>query len=157
MRTSVLVVTNFIWLRKSFGSEVTARMKRPVTCRRCGKLIRQGQVMGVWILGNGVVKLQVRYQCPRCHHEGYATLPPEVWAGSKLVWDAPLSELSPEEAERFAQLPPISVDEVLDFYDALKYIDRIPRALLEKLSSHTKTTTKAALSPRYQKRMLHGS
>jgi len=93
----------------------------------------------------------------RCHHEGYATLPPEVWAGSKLVWDAPLSELSPEEAERFAQLPPISVDEVLDFYDALKYIDRIPRALLEKLSSHTKTTTKAALSPRYQKRMLHGS
>jgi hypothetical protein len=113
--------------------------------------------MGVWILGNGVVKLQVSYQCPRCHHEGYATLPPEVWAGSKLVWDAPLSELSPEEAERFAQLPPISVDEVLDFYDALKYIDRIPRALLEKLSSHTKTTTKSALSPRYQKRMLHGS
>ncbi|WP_456331491.1 hypothetical protein, partial [Fervidibacter sacchari] len=49
-------------------------MKRPVTCRRCGKLIRQGQVMGVWILGNGVVKLQVRYQCPRCHHESYAIL-----------------------------------------------------------------------------------
>ena len=113
--------------------------------------------MGVWILGNGVVKLQVRYQCPRCQYEGYATLPPEVWAGSKLTWDTPLSELSPEEAERFAQLPPISVDEVLDFYDALKYIDRVPRALLEKLSSHAKAPAKVTLSPRHQKRTLQGS
>jgi len=150
MQNSVQAVTNFML-------EVTAGMKRPVTCRRCGKLIRQGQVMGVWILGNGVVKLQVRYQCLRCQYEGYATLPPEIWAGSKLLWDKPLSELSPEEAEQFAQLPSISVDEVLDFYDALKYIDRVPRALLEKLLSHAKTTAKVTLSPRYQKRMLRGS
>lgn len=98
--------------------------------------------MGVWVLSNGLVKLQVRYRCPKCQLEGYVTLSPEVWAGAKLVWEAPLTELSQEETERFSQLPPITVDDVLDFYDALKYIDRVPRALFEKLSSPPKVNPK---------------
>lgn len=142
---------------EKFGenSEVKLRMKRPVTCRRCGKAIKQGQVMGVWVLSNGLIKLQVRYRCPKCQFEGYATLPPDVWAGAKLVWEVPLSELSQEEAERFAQLPPITVDDVLDFYDALKYIDRIPRALFERLSKPQKVDSKLGSAPKFQKQLPH--
>ncbi|MER3502017.1 MAG: hypothetical protein C4295_11215 [Candidatus Fervidibacterota bacterium] len=105
-------------------------MRRPVTCRRCGKVITQGQVMGVWVLSNGTVRLQVHYHCPRCRATGYATLPPDLWAGATLVWEEPTTELLPEEMERFRHLPPITVDEVLDFYEWLQYIDRLPRALL---------------------------
>lgn len=130
----------------------TDGMKRPVTCRRCGKTIKQGQVTGVWILGNGIVKLQVRYQCPKCRFEGYITLPPDVWASANLVWEFPLSEISPEEEERFSQLPPISIDDVLDFHESLKYIDRVPRALLERLSNTSRLSTKPKFSPQIQKR-----
>ncbi len=128
-------------------------MRRPVTCRRCGRVIKQGQVMGVWVLSNGLVKLQVRYQCPRCQFEGYVTLPPDIWAGARLVWEVPLTELSLEEMERFAQLLPITIDDVLNFYDSLKYIDRIPRALFERLSSPPKINAKFVPSPKFQKQL----
>jgi len=138
---------------KKPDSEVIEGMRRPVTCRRCGKTIKQGQVMGVWVLGNGLVKLQVRYQCPKCQFEGYATLTPDVWAGAKLVWEVPLTEFSPEEAERFSQLPPITVDDVLDFHEALKYIDRIPRALFERLSSSQRVNAQLNAHFKHQKRL----
>ncbi len=109
--------------------------------------------MGVWVLSSGLVKLQVRYQCPKCQFEGYATLPPDVWAGAKLAWEVPPTEFSPEEAERFAQLPPITVDDVLDFYDNLKYIDRIPRTLFERLLSSPKINTKFVPSLKFQKQL----
>ncbi len=111
--------------------------------------------MGVWVLGNGLVKLQVRYQCPKCQFEGYATLTPDVWAGAKLVWEAPLTEFSLEEMERFSQLPPITVDDVLDFYDALKYIDRIPRALFERLLNQPKANAKFSHSSKLQRQLPH--
>lgn len=111
--------------------------------------------MGVWVLGNGFVKLQVRYLCPRCKFEGYVTLPPEVWAGARLVWEVPLTELSEEEVEKFAQMPPITIDDVLDFHDALKYIDRIPRALFERPSNQSKVRAKFDLSPKFQKQLPH--
>lgn len=128
-------------------------MKCPVACRRCGKTIKQGQVTGVWILGNGVVKLQVHYRCPKCRFEGYTTLPPDVWVGAKLVWELSLTEISPEEEEWFSQLPPISIDDVLNFHESLKYIDRVPRALFERLSDAKRFSSKPNLPTQIQKRL----
>lgn len=128
-------------------------MRRPVTCRRCGKVIKQGQVIGVWVLSNGLVKLQVRYRCSKCQFEGYVTLPPDVWTNAKVVWEVPLTELSQKEAERFAQLPPITVDDVLDFHDTLKYIDRIPRVLFERLSNPPKANAEFVPPLKFQRQL----
>jgi phage FluMu protein Com len=114
------------------AKEVLAPMKRPVTCRHCGKVLREGQVVGVSLWANGQVYLHVHFRCSRCHRFGHMNLPPERWAGATLVWDAPVSEMTPEEAEVFRRLPPITADDVLEFYEALKFIDRLPRALLER-------------------------
>lgn len=106
-------------------------MSPSVTCRHCGKVVRSGQVVGVAVWREGQVYLHVHFRCPRCRRFGHANLSPILWAGATLTWETPPSEMTEQEAERFQRLPPITTDEVLEFYEALKSLNHLPRSLLD--------------------------
>lgn len=95
--------------------QVVRRLMTSLKCRHCGG---QYGSTNVKVLGQRKELWFLSVHCPHCQNEGLLAL-----SAKKNRSHQPVTGLSPQERDRFAQLPPISADEVLDLHLLLRNFD----------------------------------
>ena len=95
--------------------QVVRRLITNLKCRHCGGQYGSGDIQ---VLGQHKETWFLSAHCPHCQNEGLLALSVNRGHFRQLVTD-----LTPQEIGRTAQLPPISADEVLDIHLFLRDFD----------------------------------
>jgi ribosomal protein L37AE/L43A len=104
-------------------------MQRPIFCSKCGKLItlRDVKQIGIWVHTKGDVGLVINYVCSSCKHVERKAIETDIWL--PMHADT-LGEMTPQERQKFAQMKPITSDELIEFYRYLRNLRRLPKTKL---------------------------
>jgi hypothetical protein len=95
--------------------QVVRRLMTSLKCRQCGGQYGSGNIQ---VLGHRKELWFLSVYCPHCQNEGLLALSVRQNRSPQ-----PVTDLTPQEINRYAQLPPISADEVLDMYLFLRDFD----------------------------------
>lgn len=95
--------------------QVVRRLMTGLKCRHCGSQYGRSNIQ---VLGQRKELWFLSVHCPHCQNEGLLAL-----SVTKNRSPQPVNDLSPQELDRFAQLSPISADEVLDLHLLLREFD----------------------------------
>lgn len=127
-------------------------MKRPTVRCGCGHQVLAKEVLrtDLYERPNGREYVYVKYRCKRCKRIGETFVPEHRW--DWRIFQASRHELSQQEVEYFADLAPISSEDVIDFHCQLTAIDLLDqlnqRAKNPCVSSQTSTECKTDSTPR---------
>ncbi len=94
---------------------IIKQLMTTLKCRQCGGQYGSSNIQ---VLGQRKELWFLSVHCPHCQNEGLLAL-----SAKRHSCPQPVSELNPQEADRFAQLSPISADEVLDLHFLLRDFD----------------------------------
>lgn len=111
-------------------------MKKPIVRCHCGHQVLAKDVLrtDLYERPNGREYVYVKYRCKRCKRIGEAFVPEYRW--DWRIFQASRHELSLKEEEYFADLAPISAEDVIDFHCRLSAIDLIRQLSEHKTSGH---------------------
>lgn len=102
-------------------------MTKSIRCK-CGQRISIREVLSTGYLLRLATPpyIYIRFRCPRCRKLGEQYLAAEQWDAGLLTERH--SEASPKEKQRFRELGPITVEELVDFHfqlDKLEALDPV--------------------------------
>ncbi|MEE9203349.1 MAG: hypothetical protein V3U31_09160 [Dehalococcoidia bacterium] len=95
--------------------QVVRRLMTSLKCRHCGS---QYGSTNIQVLGQRKELWFLSVHCPHCQNEGLLAL-----SVKKNRSPQPVTDLNPQEMDRFARLSTISTDEVLDLHLLLRDFD----------------------------------
>src|SRR4051794_36014851 len=115
-------------------------MRTTIRCN-CGQRVIAKDVMqtGYYLRLFGPSMVYVKFRCSRCKKLGEQFVKQEEW-DEGILRDVP-SEVSTDEKERFTELGPIDINEVINAHFSLEKLDVLPRE--QKASSNSSSETGA--------------
>jgi hypothetical protein len=88
--------------------QLMQRLMTRLKCRRCGSRYRNCDIK---VLGQREKMWLLSVHCPQCQNEGLLAVSLQSRPSR-----SPVTDLNPQEVDRYTLLPPVSPDEVLDLH-----------------------------------------
>lgn len=122
-------------------------MKKPIVRCRCGHQVLAKEVLrtDLYERSDGREYVYVKFRCKQCKRIGEAFVPERRW--DWRIFQASRHEFSQKEEEYFADLAPISTEDVIDFHCHLSAVELICQLNQNNANENGSSQNKKADSP----------